>query len=227
MVCLILDLANLICLDEAETHQLSGCWEDFTTMRTDAALQNSNNEEGQPELGRRGFLKLAVGGLGALALAPTLLEAAIRRDRYLLFYNPNTGESIRQVYWTPRDGYIREAIGEVSWGLRDHHNDQVKLFDTNVLDQLYALQVQISPGRPVHVISGYRSQSTNSMLREHSRRVARNSYHIQAMALDIRLPDGRVSDLYHAARSLGAGGVGYYPRSNFVHVDSGPVRYWS
>lgn len=196
-------------------------------MRTDAALQNSNNEEGQPELGRRGFLKLAVGGLGALALAPTLLEAAIRRDRYLLFYNPNTGESIRQVYWTPRDGYIREAISEVSWGLRDHHNDQVKLFDTNVLDQLYALQVQISPGRPVHVISGYRSQSTNSMLREHSRRVARNSYHIQAMALDIRLPDGRVSDLYQAARSLGAGGVGYYPRSNFVHVDSGPVRYWS
>ena len=111
--------------------------------------------------------------------------------------------------------------------MRDHHNDQVKLFDTNVLDQLYALQVQISPGRPVHVISGYRSPSTNSMLREHSRRVARNSYHIQAMALDIRLPDGRVSDLYQAARSLGAGGVGYYPYSNFVHVDCGPVRYWS
>ncbi len=197
-------------------------------MRTDVALQpSSDNKENQPELGRRGFLKLAVGGLSALALAPALLEAAVRRDRYLLFYNPNTGESIRQVYWTPRDGYIREAISEVSWGLRDHHNDQVKLFDTNVLDQLYALQVQASPGRPVHIISGYRSQSTNSMLRAHNRRVARNSYHIQAMALDVRLPDGRVSDLYHAACSLGAGGVGYYPRSNFVHVDSGPVRYWS
>jgi uncharacterized protein YcbK (DUF882 family) len=76
-----------------------------------------------------------------VALAPwpsrrPVLEAAIRRERYLLFYNPNTGESIRQVYWTPRDGYIRESIGEISWGLRDHHNDQVKLFDANVLDQL-------------------------------------------------------------------------------------------
>ncbi|MBE2295038.1 MAG: DUF882 domain-containing protein [Phycisphaerales bacterium] len=197
-------------------------------MRTDVMLQpNGNNDENQPALGRRGFLKLAVGGLGALALAPTLLEAAIQRDRYLSFYNPNTGESIRQVYWTPRDGYIRESINEVSWGLRDHHNDQVKLFDTNVLDQLYALQLQLGPGRPLHIISGYRSSDTNRRLREQSRRVARNSYHIQAMALDIRLPDGQISDLYRAARSLGAGGVGYYPRSNFIHVDSGPVRYWS
>ncbi len=162
-------------------------------MRTDVALQPSNNKkDSQPELGRRGFLKLAAGSLGALALAPALLEAAVRRDRYLLFYNPNTGESVRQVYWTPRDGYIHEAIGELSWGLRDHHNGEVKQFDPNVLDQLYALQVQINPGRPIHVISGYRSPSTNRMLCESNRRVARNSYHIQAMALDIRLPDGRI-----------------------------------
>ena len=200
-------------------------------MRTDVTLQPGNtvhdNEEKRPDSGRRGFLKWAAGGVGALALAPDLLKAAILRERYLLFHNPNTGESFSQVYWTPRDGYIREAINTISWTLRDHHNDQVKLFDPSVLDQLYALQLQLGLGRPVNVISGYRSPSTNWMLCERSRGVARNSFHMQAMALDIRVPGGRVSDLYRAARGLGAGGVGYYPRANFVHIDSGPVRYWS
>ena len=200
-------------------------------MRTNVALQPSsnipNNEENRPDSGRRGFLKWAAGGVGALALAPELLKAADLRERYLLFYNPNTGESIRQVYWTPREGYIREAVNEISWALRDHHNNQVKLFDPSVLDQLYALQLQLGLGQPINVISGYRSPSTNWMLCERSRSVARNSYHIQAMALDIRVPGSRAWDLCRAARSLGAGGVGYYPRANFVHIDSGPVRYWS
>jgi uncharacterized protein YcbK (DUF882 family) len=178
-------------------------------------------------LGRRGFLKWVVGGAGALALAPELLKAAVLNERYLLFYNPNTDEDIRQVYWTPREGYIREAVNEISWALRDHHNNQVKAFDPNVLDQLYALQLQLGLGQPINVISGYRSPSTNWMLCERRRGVARNSYHMQAMALDIRVPGGRAWDLCRAARGLGAGGVGYYPRSNFVHIDSGPVRYWS
>jgi uncharacterized protein YcbK (DUF882 family) len=200
-------------------------------MRTDITLEPSSNipdnEEKRPDLGRRGFLRWVAGGAGALALAPELLKAVVLNERYLLFYNPNTGENIRQVYWTPRDGYVREAIGEISWALRDHHNNQVKSFDPNVLDQLYALQLQLGLGQPVNVISGYRSPSTNWRLAEGSRRVARNSYHMQAMALDIRVPGGRAWDLCRAARSLGAGGVGYYPRSNFVHIDCGPVRYWS
>ena len=197
-------------------------------MRNNAALEEHIYDlEAQPELGRRGFLKLAAGGLGALALLSVPLEAAIRRERYLSFYNANTGETLRQVYWTPREGYIRQSHKEISWALRDHHNDQVKPFDYNVLDQLYALQLQLRSRSPLHIISGYRSPITNRQLSRRSRGVARKSYHMQAMALDVRLPDGRVSDLYKAARSLGAGGVGYYPRSNFVHIDSGPVRYWS
>jgi uncharacterized protein YcbK (DUF882 family) len=197
-------------------------------MQTNAALLPTTNREEIPsEASRRGFLKFAVGSLGAVALAPDLLKAAVLRERYLLFHNPNTGETVRQVYWTPRDGYIRESVSAISWALRDHHNNEVRLFDPNVLDQLYALQLQLGLGRPLNVISGYRSPSTNWMLCERSRGVARRSYHVQAMALDIRLPNGRVSDLYRAARSLGAGGVGYYPRSNFIHIDSGPVRYWS
>ena len=200
-------------------------------MLTDIALQPSSNlpnkGEKQPDPSRRGFLKWAAGGIGALALAPELLKAAVLSERYLLLHNPNTSESIRRVYWTPREGYIREAISEISWALRDHHNNQVKSFDPNVFDQLYALQVQLGLGQPINVISGYRSPSTNWMLCESSRRVARNSYHMQAMALDVRVPGGRAWDLCQAARSLGAGGVGYYPRANFIHIDSGPVRYWS
>ncbi len=197
-------------------------------MRIEAALENnSQNEEDLSTMGRRGFLKLAAGGLGALALAPEILQASIRRERYLSFYNPNTGEAIRRVYWTPREGYIRESIKEISWGLRDHHNDQVRAFDVNVLDQFYAMQLQMGLRSPVHVISAYRSPTTNSRLSTNTRGVARNSYHMQAMAMDVRLPGGRISDLYRVARSLGAGGVGYYPHANFVHIDSGPVRYWS
>lgn len=199
-------------------------------MQTDVSLQASDKhadqEEQQPDPYRRGFLALAAAGIGALALAPDLLKAATLGERQLQFYNPNTGETFRQTYWTPRDGYVREAIGQISWALRDHHNDQVKAFDPNVLDQLYAVQLQLGLNQPINVISAYRSPTTNWRLCEGSRRVARNSYHIQAMALDVRVPGWRISELYRAARSLGAGGVGYYPRSNFIHIDSGPVRYW-
>ena len=197
-------------------------------MRSDLALQPSSKQDAnQPEPSRRLFLKCFTFGVGAVALAPKLLNAAIQNERYLLFYNPNTGETVRRVYWTPREGYIPESIGEISWALRDHHNDQVRQFDPSVLDQLYAMQLQMRLGQPIHVISGYRSPSTNWMLCERSRGVARKSYHMQAMALDVRVPGRRSWDLCQAARSLGAGGVGYYPRANFVHIDSGPVRYWS
>lgn len=198
-------------------------------MPTDVALQPSSKQDAnKPEMSRRVFLKCFTFGVGAVALAPDLLKAAIQNERYLLFYNPNTSETVRRVYWTPREGYIRESISEISWALRDHHNDQVRQFDPGVLDQLYAVQLQLGlSNRPINVISAYRSPSTNGILCGRSRGVARNSYHIQAMALDLRVPGGRVSDLCRAARGLGAGGVGYYPRANFVHIDSGPVRYWS
>ncbi len=196
-------------------------------MRKNVALESAGSPEKTPATpSRRGFLKWAAGGIGAVALAPDLLKAAVARERYLFFHNPNVGETVRRVYWTPREGYVRESIAEISWALRDYHNDQVKNFDPNVLDQLYALQIQMGLRQPVNVISGYRSPITNGALYGRTRGVARNSLHMHAMAMDLRLPDGRVSDLYRAACALGAGGVGYYPGSNFVHIDSGPVRYW-
>jgi uncharacterized protein YcbK (DUF882 family) len=197
-------------------------------MRSETTLQpSSSQDKEQPVINRRRFLKWAIGGSSSLLLAPELLKAALLNERYVFFYNPNTSETFRRVYWTPVDGYIQQSVNEISWALRDHHNDQVKLFDPSILDQLYALQLQLGVSQPINVISAYRSPTTNWMLCESRRGVARNSYHMQAMAMDVRLPGGRNSDLCRAARSLGAGGVGYYSRSNFVHIDSGPVRYWS
>lgn len=146
-------------------------------------------------------------------------------DRMLTLYAPGTGESVREVFWTPNTGYLPQSIKEISWALRDHHNDEFRLFDPRTLDILYAMQLMLQ--RPeTHIISGYRSPETNALLREESRGVAKNSFHMQARALDVRMPGLGVGQMRMAALSLRAGGVGYYPRSNFVHVDSGPVRAW-
>ena len=190
-------------------------------------LDSENEHENKPCLKRRGFLKLAALTVGGLAASPALAGLTAPRDRILSMYSTNTGENIRTVYWTPRDGYVRDSLRQISWVLRDYRTDEVKNIDPILLDQLYTLQFIMDYNLPLHVISGYRSPATNAMLHRASGRVARNSYHIQARAMDIRMPGRRVSDLRRAAVSLQAGGVGYYPYSNFIHIDTGPIRYWS
>lgn len=172
---------------------------------------------------RRRFLQFSAAGLGALASGPVL---ALNRERCLSLYCPATGETLRMVYWTPTDGYLSESIQELSYTLRDHHNDMVKRIDTKLLDVLYGLQLKLQPRQPIHVLSGYRSPQTNAMLRRRSHAVAKDSYHMYGRAGDIRMPDRDFSTLHRAAVSLHAGGVGRYRRSRFVHVDTGPVRHW-
>lgn len=178
-------------------------------------------------LKRRGFLKLAALSIGGLATSPALANVAPpQQERALFFYNPRTGETTRSVYWTPLEGYLTDSIQEVSWALRDYRTDEVKMFDARLLDVLYALQVTLECPEPFHVICGYRSPSTNAMLRLHSRAVAKDSFHMYGMAADIRMPGRHIRDVYRMALSFEAGGVGYYPYANFVHVDSGPIRSW-
>jgi len=198
----------------------------LNSLREDS--QNPAPVNATPALSRRGFLKLAVFSLGGLAVTPALARVATAKDRELFVYNPNTAETIRAVYWTPVDGYLHESLRDVSWALRDYYTDQMKIFDPRLLDQLHTLQLIMEYDTvPLHVISGYRSPSTNEMLRRRSRGVARDSFHIYGMATDIRMPGRGTGDLRRAALSLQAGGVGYYRRSNFVHVDTGPIRTWS
>jgi uncharacterized protein YcbK (DUF882 family) len=155
-----------------------------------------------------------------------MASLAAKKERRLSFYNKHTGEMVKVVYWAPDAGYIEQSLAEVSYVLRDYHTDEVKAIDPGLLDQMYTLQLQLKPKQPLHVISAYRSPATNAMLRKHNRRVAKDSLHMRGQAVDIRMPDRRVSDLYQAALSLKAGGVGYYPRSKFIHIDTGALRTW-
>jgi len=177
---------------------------------------------------RRSLLKLGLGALGASFAGPAmaLADAAPSGDmRSVAFNNLHTGESIQAVYWAEGD-YIPEVLDEVNHHLRDFRTGDVHPIDPGLLDLLDALQSITETKGPFEVISGYRSPQTNAMLHERSDEVAKKSFHVQGMAIDIRLPDVDLDRLHAAALSLCRGGVGLYPGSNFVHVDVGPVRCW-
>ena len=159
-----------------------------------------------------GFVKPA----SAISFAP----------RAVWLYNTHTGESLRTVYWA--DGhYIREAVKDINWILRDHYSNAVRPMNAMVLDVLGMLRHRLESNEPFQIVCGYRTPATNAMLRSRSGGVARHSYHIPGMAIDLRSEGRTTRQVRDAAMSLRAGGVGYYPRSNFVHVDCGPVRHWS
>jgi len=175
---------------------------------------------------RRGILKAAVGAAGVLA-APAALAAIPRREgRSLAFYNTHTSERLKATYWE-HGHYLPDALSEINHLLRDHRSGEVHVIDPSLLDLLDLLQGRLETHKPFHVISGYRSPATNSMLRKTGGGgVAKRSLHMQGMAIDIRMPGVRLADLRKAAVQARAGGVGYYPSSSFVHVDVGRVRYW-
>ncbi len=145
--------------------------------------------------------------------------------RSVSLYNIHTGEWVRTVYWA--DGhYIREAVRDINWLLRDHYTNEVRPMNAGVLDLLGMLRHRLDSHNPFLVVCGYRSWATNHRMYLHSSGVASNSYHVKGMAIDLRAERRDLSQVHAAAVSLRGGGVGYYPRSDFVHVDCGPVRYW-
>lgn len=145
--------------------------------------------------------------------------------RSLAVYNVHTGESLNTTYWEGGE-YIPGALHEVNYLFRDFRANQTRNIDPRLLDVLYDLRLLTASAKPINLVSGYRSYATNAMLAGQSEGVARHSMHIEGKASDIQIPGVELRDLHRAALSLGAGGVGYYPRSNFVHVDTGRVRRW-
>ena len=111
--------------------------------------------------------------------------------------------------------------------MRDTRTDDTSPIDPHLLDLIYLISIKLKSKDPVQVISGYRSQKTNDLLLKRDKSVAKNSYHLKRQAADIRIPGIKSSALRRAAYELKKGGVGYYPRHRFVHIDVGPVRYWS
>ena len=180
--------------------------------------------QSSPILSRRRLIGAAasVAAVGLVEAAPALSFA----PRSVSLYNIHTGESLRTVYWA--DGqYIREAVRDINWILRDHHSDEVRPMDAGILDVLGRLRDRLDQGKdPFLVICGYRSAETNHRLWLRHAGVAANSYHIKGMAVDLRSERRSLNHLRDAALSLRGGGVGYYPHSDFVHVDCGPIRRW-
>lgn len=178
-------------------------------------------------LNRRKFLKYTGGMTVGVIASPAwgLNRVHAYQDRSLSFYNLHTGERLNATYWA--DGrYQRQGLVEINRLLRDYRTDQVKRIDLGLLELLYDLHQKLGAREAFHVISGYRSPQTNAMLHSHSSGVAKKSLHMEGKAIDIRLPGVDLERLHRRALSLRAGGVGYYPKSDFVHVDVGRVRRW-
>lgn len=177
---------------------------------------------------RRRFIKLGLMAAGSLIVPGSAiagLRVVPKQTRSLSFYNLHTGESLNTVYFE-NGAYVKGALDQVNYLLRDFRQNEIKPIDRNLLDLLVRIQDRLGTDAPFQVISGYRSPKTNAMLHANSEGVARHSLHVEGRAIDIRVPDRSLINLRRSAISVFGGGVGYYPKSDFVHVDTGRIRYW-
>ena len=179
-------------------------------------------------ISRRGLL--GVFGATVVSAAPIFANAAgfvkgAGDIRKLKMISDKTGERIDTIYWID-GGYIPEALHEIDVLMRDWRRNEVKPIDLRTIDILAASHSMLDTAEPFRLMSGYRSAKTNAMLRRQSRSVSKNSLHITGQAADVRLGTRSVRQLAKAAQTCKSGGVGRYSKSNFVHLDCGPVRLW-
>ena len=173
---------------------------------------------------RRRLLQGVLGLAGAAVMAP-MARAAAAAPRTLSLLNLHTGERLKATYFEGGD-YVPDALAAMNNLLRDYRTGDVHPMAPGLLDLVATLQQRLETDATVHVISGYRSPATNAVLHARSSGVATHSLHMEGEAMDIRIPGVELADLRNAALGLQRGGVGYYPDSDFVHVDVGRVRRW-
>jgi uncharacterized protein YcbK (DUF882 family) len=209
-------------------------------------LKNTKIDEDITIASRRKFLKkLAYGSVLALSGCGVETAAVRHVSRYgftqqtqapahylhspgyktLSFVHTHTGEKLKLTYFE-RGNYIKDALQEINYLLRDFRTDNIHPIDTALLDQLFDLKQTLGLNKPFHIISGYRSPVTNAQLHRHSHGVAEHSFHMQGRAIDIRVEEVSSKMIRNAALNMAQGGVGYYPRDNFVHLDTGEFRTW-
>jgi uncharacterized protein YcbK (DUF882 family) len=178
---------------------------------------------------RRALLKTSVAGALLLAggwLRPVPARAHQFPEGELSFYNVHTDERLRVRYRDDAGNYDLSALDEVNHILRCHHTGEVAAMDPRLLEHVNLVQKSLGGDGEIHVISGYRSPEYNALLVKKMRRAAQHSYHVEGQALDFFIPGVKPRNIRHAALKLQFGGVGFYPRADFIHLDCGPFRSW-
>lgn len=191
----------------------------------------NGDDPGSTGLSRRRLLGFGAGLAGLIAM-PGIVRANNRiapaPPRVLDVINTNTGEALKDVeYWTGGQ-YVPDALTALDRLMRDHRSGEIHPIDPRLYDRLREVTQRMGYRGQIHLLSGYRTPETNDMMHEASPgNVAVNSFHSSGRALDMRIPGQSTRNVYRAAMNGQLGGVGFYPRSNFVHLDVGPVRTWT
>lgn len=178
---------------------------------------------------RRAFLQVSLAGtlvLSGRLAGPQAVQARELPEGRLSLVNVRTNERLDVTYRDEAGNYDLAALDDVNYLLRCHYSGEVGAMDVRVLEHVNLVQKKLGSLQEVHVISGFRSPEYNAMLVRTDRRVARNSLHMQGQAIDLLIPGVPPKKLRQAALELQYGGVGFYKRSSYVHLDSGPFRYW-
>jgi uncharacterized protein YcbK (DUF882 family) len=183
---------------------------------------------------RRGFLRrgLGMGMVAALGLSMLPGEAfangaahAVMAGREISMFNAHTGEKFTGTYWQ-NGRYLPDAFSGIKGVMRDHRSGETFPIDPRLMDILYVIQNKLGNHEGFRVLSGYRSPKSNAMLRRSGEGVAKQSLHMTGQAIDVSLPGTKLSSLHKMALNVHSGGVGFYPKTGFVHIDTGRVRSW-
>ena len=190
--------------------------------------QTARTAADRRKIDRRQLLKLgAIATVASLFGHPLVATASqmVLPRREISLFNTHTGEKLSVEYCAAGE-YHSEALQEINHILRDFRTGEIKPIDPRLLDLLHAITNKIKPGSQIHIISGYRSPATNISLGQKNGGVAKRSLHMDGKAIDIRIPGCDLSTLRQVATGMQSGGVGFYAKSNFVHLDTGRVRFW-
>lgn len=174
---------------------------------------------------RRTFFFFAAAAGATLVIRPDMSSAAESATRILALRSRWSSENFIGPFYE-RGQYLADALSEINHLFRDRYDDSVHDIDVRLLDLLYAFKQRTNYRSSYEIVCGYRSKQTNRMLRKKSRRVAKDSLHIQGQAVDLRFYGMPLSEAHQIALTMNAGGVGYYPKQDFMHLDVGRVRSW-
>lgn len=187
------------------------------------------SQEAEELWSRRFFLKSSLVGmlvLGSRLMFPESAWADSLPEGRLRLYNAHTDERLRVTYRNRSGRYDREALQDINYLLRCHHSNQVCQMDVQLLEYVNQVEKLVGRGQEIHIYSAYRAPSYNNLLVRLGRGAVPNSLHTIGQAMDLAIPGVRLSRIRRVAVKLQLGGVGYYGRRGFVHLDTGPVRYW-